>query len=115
MAAKKAASQEHRDKVSEWWGAVLPRQKHDSVILVSLRVGRTSKEPPREKRNWQNGGGVEREPNLIDEQRCTTIGNFDNKIIIHWRLWVLEKRELDERDHYDNLSRRQKSANTGTS
>jgi hypothetical protein len=42
------------------------------------------------------------------------MGNSDNEIIIHWRLWALEKRELDEREHYHNLSRRQKSANTDT-
>lgn len=58
---------------------------------------------------------MEKETNLIDEQRCTIMGNLDNEIIIHWRLWVLEKKELDERDHYHNLSRRQKSANTDTS
>lgn len=78
-------------------------------------MGRTSKEPPGEKRNWENGRGVEKAMNLIDQQRCAIMGNFDNEIIIHWRLWVLEKRELDERDHYHNLSRRQKSANTDTS
>lgn len=78
-------------------------------------MGRTSKEPPGEKRNWAKAGGVEKEMNLIDQQRCTIMGKFDNEIIIHWRLRDLEKKELDERDHYHNLSRRQKSANTDTS
>lgn len=111
-ASREAASKQHGDTVSEWRGALLTRQKHYSAILFRLRVGRTSKEPPGERRNWGKGEGVEKEMNLIDQQRCAIMGNSDTEIIIYRRFWALEKKKLDEKDHYHNLSRRQKSANT---
>lgn len=77
--------------VSEWWGAVLSMTKALLTSSVESESGAHFKEHWQAK-DWGTGGGVGKGMNLIADQRSTTMGNFDNELIIHWRRRALEKK-----------------------